>query len=109
MVGLLAFAAGSQVVQSRSLAMTEISTAMATAAWVDLVIDQQLFVMKNRPRTRRIVFLLALVAGALCGAGIYKTVGSAACIAVSGFGKLLVSCMYFFSNAEKPRKTDSVV
>lgn len=33
---LLAFASGSQVVQSRSLAMTEISTAMATAAWVDL-------------------------------------------------------------------------
>ena len=38
-VALLAFASGSQVVQSRSLAMTEISTAMATAAWVDLMID----------------------------------------------------------------------
>lgn len=33
---LLAFASGSQVVQSRSLDMREISTAMATAAWVDL-------------------------------------------------------------------------
>src|SRR5690242_10919469 len=35
-IGLLATAAGSQVVQARSLRMTEITTAMATAAWVDL-------------------------------------------------------------------------
>ncbi|KAL3963839.1 hypothetical protein ACCO45_000843 [Purpureocillium lilacinum] len=83
-VGLLAFAAGSQVVQSRSLAMTEISTAMATAAWVDLLIDQKLFAPKNRPRTRRIAFLVSLVVGSLIGAVIYREVGSATVIVVSG-------------------------
>ncbi|KAJ4385843.1 hypothetical protein N0V85_008059, partial [Neurospora sp. IMI 360204] len=35
-IALLASAAGSQVVLSRSLNMTEITTAMATAAWLDL-------------------------------------------------------------------------
>lgn len=100
-VSLLAFAAGSQVVQSRSLAMTEISTAMATAAWVDLMIDQKLFVMKNRPRTRRVAFLIALVAGALVGAAVYRQVGSAAAIMVSAAGKLLVTVMYLFTNAER--------
>ena len=108
-IGLLAFAAGSQVVQSRSLSMTEISTAMATAAWVDLVGDKRLFALENRPRTRRVVFLVALVAGALCGATIYRTAGSAAAIAVSGFGKLLVTVMYLFLSAEKPRENKSAV
>ncbi|KAH0595956.1 hypothetical protein MHUMG1_06506 [Metarhizium humberi] len=106
-IGLLAFAAGSQVVQSRSLSMTEISTAMATAAWVDLMIDQKLFVLKNRPRTRRIAFLLALVVGTLVGAAIYREVGSATAIVVSGAGKLLVTILYFFSPAEKAKKEKS--
>jgi hypothetical protein len=85
-VGLLAFAAGSQVVQSRSLALTEISTAMATAAWVDLMIDPHLFVLRNRPRTRRVAFLVALVGGSLLGAWVYRVSGSATAIAVSGAG-----------------------
>lgn len=100
-VGLLALAAGSQVVQSRSLATTEISTAMATAAWVDLVMDQQLLVWSNRPRTRRVAFLISLVLGALAGAFIYREAGSAAAIAVSGSGKLLVTIMYLVARSER--------
>ncbi|KAK0618577.1 DUF1275 domain protein [Bombardia bombarda] len=88
-IALLAFASGSQVVQSRSLRMTEISTAMATAAWVDLVIDPNLLVLNNRPRTRRVAFLGSLVLGSLAGAYIYKTLGSPAAIAISGPGSCL--------------------
>ncbi|KAI0972732.1 hypothetical protein F4678DRAFT_429170 [Xylaria arbuscula] len=105
-VGLLAFASGSQVVQSRSMKMTEISTAMATAAWVDLVIDPKLFRTGNRPRTRRILFLLALVAGSLLGAGVYRTAGSAVAVFISAAGKFVVTVMYLFNGADKPRKTD---
>lgn len=108
-IGLLASASGSQVVQSRSLAMTEISTAMATAAWVDLMIDQKLFVIKNRPRTRRVAFLAALIVGSMIGALIYREVGSATAIAVSGGGKLVVTLMYFFANAEKAQEKISAV
>ncbi|KAI8946914.1 hypothetical protein F4801DRAFT_562762 [Xylaria longipes] len=104
-VGLLAFASGSQVVQSRSMKMTEISTAMATAAWVDLIIDPKLFHASNRPRTRRIMFLLALAGGSLLGAGVYRTVGSAAAVLVSAAGKFVVTIMYLFNSAEKPKKT----
>jgi len=105
-IALLAFASGSQVVQSRSFCMTEISTAMATAAWVDLVIDPNLLTLKNRGRNRRVIFLLTLVLGALVGAFIYKTAGSAAAIAVSGGGKFLVTIMYFFNRGER-RKVES--
>lgn len=87
--------------------MTEISTAMATAAWVDLMIDKRLFVIKNRPRTRRVAFLLALVVGSLVGALIYREVGSATAIAVSGAGKLVVTVMYLFTNAELEKENAS--
>ncbi|KAK6865830.1 hypothetical protein PG995_002358 [Apiospora arundinis] len=107
-VALLAFASGSQVVQSRSLAMTEISTAMATAAWVDLMMDPHMFRVKNnRARDRRVSFLLALTLGCLAGAGIYKTAGSAAAIFVSAAGKMLVTVMYLFNGAERPKENDA--
>lgn len=103
-IALLAFAAGSQVVQSRSLEMTEITTAMATAAWLDLIIDRNLFAAKNRSRNRRVGFLAALVLGTLAGAYMFKNVGSPAALAVSGAGKLLVTVMFFFSPAEQEEK-----
>lgn len=106
-IGLLAFASGSQVVQSRSLAMTEISTAMATAAWVDLLIDPNLLSIKNRPRNRRAAFLASLFVGSLMGALIYRNAGSATAVAVSAAGKLLVTFMYLFNNAEKPKDTSA--
>ncbi|KAG5987522.1 hypothetical protein E4U43_005031 [Claviceps pusilla] len=108
-IGLLAFAAGSQVVQSRSFSMTEISTAMATAAWVDLMTDEKLFATKNRPRARRIAFLLSLVVGSLVGAAIYREVGSATALAVSGGGKLLVTVLYSLSPREGNGKISSPV
>ncbi|KAH8891017.1 DUF1275 domain protein [Thozetella sp. PMI_491] len=106
-VSLLAFASGSQVVQSRSMAMTEISTAMATAAWVDLLIDKKLFVANNRPRSRRVAFLAVLALGALAGAGIYKTAGSPVAIAVSAAGKFIVTIMYFFNSSEQTKVADA--
>lgn len=104
-IALLAFASGSQVVQSRSLRMTEISTAMATAAWVDLLIDPHLLAVreKNRPRNRRLFFLVTLIVGSLAGAGIYKEAGSAVALFVSAGGKAVVTLMYFFNGAEKEK------
>ena len=105
-IGLLAFAAGSQVVLSRSLAITEISTAMATAAWVDLLVDPRLLAAKNRPRNRRLSFLVAIVAGAFFGAGIYRTLGSATAVLFSGVGKLVVTFMFLLNKAEKAKETE---
>ncbi|KAL7628577.1 hypothetical protein AAE478_000092 [Parahypoxylon ruwenzoriense] len=105
-IGLLAFASGSQVVQSRSFQMAEITTAMATAAWLDLLIDPDLFKLKNRPRTRRVVFLVTLVLGSLAGAGIYRSAGSQVALLVSAAGKMLATVMYFFNAAEKPKRTN---
>lgn len=118
-IALLAFASGSQVVQSRSLACTEISTAMATAAWVDLMIDPRLVVVgrgegggagtSNRPRNRRLAFLAVLVAGALVGAGIYRVAGSAVALFVSAGGKAVVTGMFWFNGAERVKVQEEAV
>lgn len=107
-LGLLALASGSQVVQSRSLRMTEISTAMATAAWVDLLIDPHLFAARggNRPRDRRFFFLVALLAGSLAGAGIYRRAGSDVALLVSAGGKALVTVMYLFNESDVEKVQD---
>ncbi|KAH6650135.1 hypothetical protein F5144DRAFT_35361 [Chaetomium tenue] len=106
-IGLLATAAGSQVVQARSLRVTEITTAMATAAWVDLMIDPNLYARSNRGRNRRLGFLAALVLGTLAGAFIFRRVGSPAALVVSAAGKLLVTVMYLFNPADKPKAEES--
>ncbi|KAK0673314.1 hypothetical protein QBC41DRAFT_333691 [Cercophora samala] len=103
-IGFLATAAGSQVVVSRSLKMTEISTAMATAAWLDLVIDPDLMRVKNRGRNRRLAFLGSLVLGTLVGAVIFKRVGSAVALFVSAGGKGLVTGMWVMAEGEESRK-----
>ena len=52
------------------------------------------------------MFLLALVGGALLGAGVYRVAGSAAAVFVSAAGKLVVTIMYLFNGADKQKKTE---
>jgi uncharacterized membrane protein YoaK (UPF0700 family) len=90
-LSLLAFSSGAQVAMARGLQITEITTAMATAAYVDIFIDEKLFTKRNRRRNRRIAFLLSLFAGSFAGAFAYKAHGSAFALVVSGVGKAAVS------------------
>jgi hypothetical protein len=82
---------------------------MATAAWVDLLVDPKLLAAKNRPRNRRVSFLAAIVAGTFFGAGIYRTLGSATAVLFSGVGKLIVTLMFLFNKAEKVQANDIAV
>lgn len=108
-IALLAFSSGSQVASMRPMAIPEITTAMATAAWVDLVIDPMLAQIRNRPRNRRTLFLLFLIAGSFIGAFMRQTVGSPHALVVSGAGKVAVLTLFFFNKA-KPQvvKTEIV-
>ncbi|KAL2122877.1 hypothetical protein VTJ04DRAFT_3332 [Mycothermus thermophilus] len=107
-IGLLATAAGGQVVLSRALRMTEITTAMATAAWVDLLIDPALLAhpARNRPRNRRLGFLVALLLGTLCGAFVFRRLGSPAALMVSAAGKALVTGMFLVNPAERGKEVE---
>lgn len=100
-ITLLAFSSGAQVAAARAFKMTEISTAMATAAWVDLLIDPRLVVMKNRPRNRRALFLIALAAGSFAGAFMHSRIGSPLALTVSAIGKALVIPMLLVASPDR--------
>ncbi|TKA22048.1 hypothetical protein B0A50_08430 [Salinomyces thailandicus] len=97
---LIAFPSGAQVAAARAMRIPEISTAMATAAWVDLLIDENLMTWRNRPRNRRILFLVALVAGSFAGAFARTGVGSPMALVISGVVKALVTGGILFSKSD---------
>jgi uncharacterized membrane protein YoaK (UPF0700 family) len=100
-LALLAFASGSQVAAARAFKIPGITTAMATAAWVDLLIDEDLFARRNRPRNRRALFLATLVAGSFAGAYARKAIGSPNAIMVSAAVKVVVVVAMLISPAER--------
>jgi uncharacterized membrane protein YoaK (UPF0700 family) len=100
-LALLAFASGSQVAAARAFKIPEITTAMATAAWVDLLIDEDLFARRNRPRNRRALFLATLVAGSFTGAYARKAIGSPNAIMVFAAVKVVVVVAMLISPAER--------
>jgi len=98
-LGLLAFAAGSQVANSRQLSLPEIPTTQATAAYVDLFVDPRILapLTVNRSRNRRVVFLLTLLAGSFVGSPAYRYVDSALPLFVAGMVKLAVTVLFIFN------------
>ncbi|KAG2185770.1 hypothetical protein INT43_002205 [Umbelopsis isabellina] len=96
-VALLAFSSGAQVAAARAFRIQEITTAMATAAWVDLVIDPNLFGTSNHPRNRRAIFLAALIAGSFAGAYAYAKLGSSVTLLISASGKAIVTAIMLVS------------
>ncbi|KAK5107698.1 hypothetical protein LTR62_000892 [Meristemomyces frigidus] len=100
-LALIAFSSGAQVAAARAMKIPEISTAMATAAWVDLLIDENLMTWRNHPRNRRILFLVALVAGSFAGAFARTGVGSPMALVISGVVKALVIGGTLFSKSDR--------
>ena len=90
-IALLAFSSGAQVAMARGLRITEITTAMATAAWVDIIVDPELWTRKNKGRNRRLAFLISLISGAFVGAWAYRSMGSAFVLLVSAIGKVIIT------------------
>ncbi|KAJ5162318.1 hypothetical protein N7492_007710 [Penicillium capsulatum] len=98
-IGLLAFSSGAQVAMSRSLKITEITTAMATAAFIDLVVDPRLGKLRNRLRNRRAMFLVMLTAGCFAGAFAQRNVGSRFPLLLCAIGKSVVSLAFLFNRS----------
>lgn len=90
-IACLAFSSGGQVAMSRSLKITEITTAMATAAYIDVVVDPSLLALRNRFRNRRVLFLVMLTTGCFAGAFAERAVNSSFALLWSGIAKAIVT------------------
>jgi uncharacterized membrane protein YoaK (UPF0700 family) len=98
-LALLAFSASAQVAMARGVEITEITTAMVTAAYIDLLIDPKLYKLHNRPRNRRIAFLIMLAGGSFAGAFMNKRLGSAFALLMSAAIKTVVLIGLLFNKS----------
>lgn len=81
------------------------TTAMATAAWVDIFIDPFLLagITKNRSRNRRAAFLLALIAGSFLGAATYRAGGSGFALVISVIIKAMAALLFLINDEDRSR------
>ena len=100
-IALLAFASGAQVALARSVHIPEITTAMVTSAYIDLLIDPRITKKHNRSRNRRFFFVFCLVLGSFIGAIAYRYVSPALALYLSAIGKAVVCIAMLFNPAAK--------
>ncbi|KAG9963928.1 hypothetical protein KCU61_g3395, partial [Aureobasidium melanogenum] len=109
-LAMLALSSGAQVGMVRALKITDITTAMATAAYIDIFIDPSLFagVTRNRQRNRRVGFLSMLIIGSFVGAVAYRYVGSAATLEICAGIKGVVTGLFLLNKGteEEGEKID---
>lgn len=98
-ISLIAFSSGTQVGMVRGLKTTDITTAMATAAYIDIFIAPRLLagLSENRGRNRRVGFLVVLVGCSFVGAAASKEIKSSFALAISAVIKAIVSGLFLFN------------
>lgn len=101
---LLAFSSGAQVALGRSLKITDITTAMATAAFIDVAADPCLLKIQNRQRNRRVIFLLMLVAGCFVGAFLQAAINSTFAIVLCAVCKTIVTFAFLMNKSIEKRR-----
>ncbi|MCJ1236878.1 hypothetical protein MMC14_004860 [Varicellaria rhodocarpa] len=105
-ITLLAFASGAQVAFARTVHIPEITTAMVTSAYIDFVVDPDIFKVRNRPRNRRFLFIVCLVLGSFIGAVAYKFESPAFALYLSALGKSIVCIALWFNPGESREASD---
>lgn len=98
-VALLAFASGGQVALARTVEVPEITTAMVTSAYIDVAVGAWPVKLDDRPRNRRILFILNLLLGSFIGAVAYRYVGPSLAFLLAAVVKMGVSAALFFNKA----------
>jgi uncharacterized membrane protein YoaK (UPF0700 family) len=96
-ISLLAFASGGQVAMARTVDVPEITTAMVTSAYIDLLVDPELFQFHNRARNKRFLFVCFLLLGGFIGASAYRYVGPAFALLLSALCKAAICVAFLFN------------
>lgn len=101
---LLGFSYGAQGTTARGLDIPQIPTVVITSAMIDVFGDKNLFKLDNRPRNRRVAFILAIFFGAFIGGWIDHKVNGALVIGIAAAIKLLSAGLILFFNSAESQK-----
>lgn len=99
-ITLLAFASGGQVALARTIDVPEITTAMVTSAYIDLLVSLHPMTLCHRPRNRRFFFVANLLLGSFIGAAAYRYVGPSFAFLLAAVIKVAVSVSFFFNRSD---------
>lgn len=99
-LALMAWSAGSQIAAARVWDVPEITTAMATAAWVDMSRDGAIWALRNRSRDSRGLFFIALSSGVMVGGALRSRIGAPFTLLVAAGVKALAHVSVLFGEAE---------
>lgn len=88
-----------EVALARTINVPEVTTAMVTSAYIDLVVDPNIFSWNNRSRNRRVFFVASLLVGSFIGAIAYRYVGSAFALLLSAVTKTGVCVAILFNKS----------
>lgn len=94
---LLAFSSGGQVAYARTIDCPEITTAMVTSAYIDVMVDDKLFKRWSRRTKRRVIFVLSLMAGSFLGVAVIKYASTALSILLSAIIRLMSIALFFIT------------
>ena len=70
---------------------------MVTSAYIDFLVDPNIFKLHDRPRNRRAMFICCLVPGSFIGAIACLRMGAAFTLYISALGHLIVSIAFLFN------------
>jgi len=79
-IAMLAFQAGGQIVTSRLLGFTELPTTVLTSTYCDIGSDVNLLAKNNDKRDRRVISVVCLLVGGICGGWISRSEGGMAVV-----------------------------
>jgi uncharacterized membrane protein YoaK (UPF0700 family) len=95
-IAILAFSSGGQVALARTIDIPEITTAMVTSAYIDILADENILAPFNRSRNRRAIFIVCLLAGSFLGAVITKLSNAGLAFLLSAIVKMVATTLFIF-------------
>jgi uncharacterized membrane protein YoaK (UPF0700 family) len=108
-ISLLALSSGGQVAMARTINLPQIPTAMVTSAYVDFLVDPDILKLHNRPRNRRLFFVVSLLVGSFIGAVAYRYVEPSLSLFLAACCKTIVSVSFFFNPELDEGEVDEAV
>lgn len=96
-IAFLAFASGGQVAMARTVDLPQIPTAMVTSAYVDMLTDPDILSLHNRPRNRRLSFVLCLLVGSFIGACTYAYADPTLALFLAAILKTAVTISFLYN------------
>jgi hypothetical protein len=90
-IALLAFQSGGQIVTSRIVKVSEVSTNVLTSLYCDLMSDPDILRKENVKRNRRIAGATVLLIGGIVGGWLSRTSGMSAALFLAGSVKFAIA------------------